>query len=275
MEPGLVETAVSKVPGAGGRPDEHGRMVGYPAFAFSAHVPLVEVDPQTGIVRVLDYVVAHDCGTVINPQIVAGMVYGGIAHGLGAAFYEDFKYGPDGQLLNQTFMDYLLPSALEMPPVVINIVKQFTGEEPMRGIVGDVQAVIQQPSILSASVAQGYPYADVAEMGMAFLAISDGNALAAREAARWMARRAWDKRADFTADTPSADEALAAALAAPRGPVVLMDVGDNIGGGSPADSTVLLEAAKRLGAASGGGRSRRAARKGRGAPAAPAAGLCR
>ena len=117
MEPGLVETAVSKVPGAGGRPDEHSRMVGYPAFAFSAHVPLVEVDPQTGIVRVLDYVVAHDCGTVINPQIVAGMVYGGIAHGLGAAFYEDFKYGPDGQLLNQTFMDYLLPSALEMPPI--------------------------------------------------------------------------------------------------------------------------------------------------------------
>jgi len=137
--------------------------------------------------------------------------------------------------------------ALEMPPVVINIVKQFTGEEPMRGIVTDIEAVIQPAGMLSASVAEGYPYADVAEMGMAFLAISDGDAIAAREAARWMARRAWDKRADFTADTPSADEALAAALAAPRGPVVLMDVGDNIGGGSPADSTVLLEAAKRLG----------------------------
>jgi microcystin degradation protein MlrC len=62
-----------------------------------------------------------------------------------------------------------------------------------------------------------------------------------------MARRAWDKRTQFVAATPTADEALLAAMAAPRGPVVLMDVGDNIGGGSPADSTILLEAAQRLG----------------------------
>jgi microcystin degradation protein MlrC len=137
--------------------------------------------------------------------------------------------------------------ALEMPPVVINIVKQFTGEEPMRSIVADAEAVIQQPRMLSASVAEGYPYADVAEMGMAFLAISDGDPTAARATARWMARRAWDRRAGFIADTPTADQALIAAMAAPRGPVVLMDVGDNIGGGSPADSTILLEAAQRLG----------------------------
>jgi 2-furoyl-CoA dehydrogenase large subunit len=117
MEPGLVELAVAKVPEAGGRPDAEGKLRGYPSFAFSLHLPLVEVDPDTGIVEVLDYVVVHDCGTVINPQIVAGMVYGGIAHGLGAAIYEDFKYNADGQLLNQTFMDYLMPSALEMPPI--------------------------------------------------------------------------------------------------------------------------------------------------------------
>jgi microcystin degradation protein MlrC len=137
--------------------------------------------------------------------------------------------------------------ALEMPPVVINIVKQFTGEEPMRGIMRDAATVLERPNILSASVAEGYPYADVAEMGMGFLAIGDGDAVAARDAARWMARRAWDKRDQFVADTPSADDALKAAMAAPKGPVVLMDVGDNIGGGSPADSTILLEAAQRLG----------------------------
>jgi 2-furoyl-CoA dehydrogenase large subunit len=117
MEPGLVELAVAKVPGAGGRPDEQGKMLGYPSFAFSVHLPRVEVDPQTGLVQVLDYAVAHDCGTVINPQVVAGMVYGGIAHGLGAAFYEDFKYDSDGQLLSQSFMDYLVPSSMEMPPI--------------------------------------------------------------------------------------------------------------------------------------------------------------
>ncbi len=137
--------------------------------------------------------------------------------------------------------------ALEMPPVVINIVKQFTGEEPMRSLVADVEEVIQRPGMVSASVAEGYPYADVAEMGMAFLAISDSDAGAARDAARWMARRAWDMREQFVADTPSPESALRAAMAEPKGPIVLMDVGDNIGGGSPADSTILLEAAQRLG----------------------------
>jgi microcystin degradation protein MlrC len=137
--------------------------------------------------------------------------------------------------------------ALEIPPVAINIVKQFTGEEPMRSLVRDVEDVIARPGMLSASVTEGYPYADVAEMGMAFLAVHDGEPAAAREAARWMALRAWERRSDFVADTPSPEDALRAAVAAERGPVVLMDVGDNIGGGSPGDSTVLLEAAKRLG----------------------------
>ena len=137
--------------------------------------------------------------------------------------------------------------ALEMPPLVCNIVKQFTGEEPMLGVIRDVEQAIARPGILSASVAQGYPYADVAEMGMGFLAISDGDPEAARSAARWMARRAWDRRGEFVGDIPSATEALQDAAASGEGPVVLMDVGDNIGGGSSADSTILLAEAKRLG----------------------------
>ena len=64
--------------------------------------------------------------------------------------------------------------ALEMPPMVINIVKQFTGEEPMRSFIQDANEVIGRPGMLSASVAEGYPYADVEQMGMGFLAISDG-----------------------------------------------------------------------------------------------------
>jgi microcystin degradation protein MlrC len=134
-----------------------------------------------------------------------------------------------------------------MPPVVINIVKQFTGEEPMASVIRDCEDAIQRPEILTASVAQGYPYSDVEEMGMSFLAVSDGDEPAARDAARWMAQRAWEMREQFVVDTPSADEALQMAVAEESGPVVLMDVGDNIGGGSSADSTIILEAAKRLG----------------------------
>jgi microcystin degradation protein MlrC len=81
---------------------------------------------------------------------------------------------------------------------------------------------------------------------MAFLAVHDGDATAASGAARWMARRAWARRAELQGTAPAPEDALRAAMAAPRGPVVLMDVGDNIGGGSPGDSTVLLAAAQRL-----------------------------
>ena len=77
--------------------------------------------------------------------------------------------------------------ALEMPPLVVNIVKQFTGEEPMLSVMRDADEVMARPAVLSASVAEGYPYADVEEMGMGFLAISDNDEAAAREAARWMA----------------------------------------------------------------------------------------
>jgi microcystin degradation protein MlrC len=153
-----------------------------------------------------------------------------------------------GEMIVRTIRGEIRPiQALETPPVVINIVKQFTGEEPMASVIRDCETSIQRPEILTASVAEGYPYSDVEEMGMSFLAVSDGDETAARGAARWMARRAWDMREQFVVDTPPPDEALRQAMAEDGGPVVLMDVGDNIGGGSSADSTVLLAAAQRLG----------------------------
>jgi microcystin degradation protein MlrC len=137
--------------------------------------------------------------------------------------------------------------ALETPPLVINIVRQCTDEEPMRSVVAGIPAVLARPRLLSASVAEGYPYADVAEMGMSFLAVSDADPTAARAAARWLADGAWARRAEMEGAVAMPEEALRRAAAAPRGPVVLMDVGDNIGGGGAADSTVLLALAKRLG----------------------------
>ena len=65
------------------------------------------------------YVVGHDCGTMINPDIVHGMTYGGIAHGIGAALLEEFAYDANGQLLSGTFMDYLIPSSHEVPNITI------------------------------------------------------------------------------------------------------------------------------------------------------------
>ena len=85
------------------------------ATASGVHAMIVEVDPQTFMLKVLKYVVVHDCGTIINPLILAGQIHGGVAQGIGNAFYEQLVFDEDGQLLNASLADYLLPSALEVP----------------------------------------------------------------------------------------------------------------------------------------------------------------
>ncbi len=118
-EPGLAFTHVMQVPTGGQLPTADGRVQMYPCFAFEFHLILVAVDPDLGKPEIRRYFIGHDCGTVINPKIVRGMTMGGIAHGIGAALYEEFAYNEEGQLIAQSFMDYLLPSSHEVPPVEI------------------------------------------------------------------------------------------------------------------------------------------------------------
>jgi aerobic carbon-monoxide dehydrogenase large subunit len=86
---------------------------------YATHACLVEVDPGTGAVEIRRYVIAEDCGIVINPMIVDGQATGGVAQGVGAALLEEITYGADGQLLSGSFMDYLVPTAGEVPPVEV------------------------------------------------------------------------------------------------------------------------------------------------------------
>jgi 2-furoyl-CoA dehydrogenase large subunit len=118
-DPGLAFTHVMQVPTGGQLPTADGRVQMYPCVAFEFHLLLLTIDPDLGKTAIRRYLVGHDCGTVINPKIVRGMTMGGIAHGIGAALLEEFAYSADGQLLAQSFMDYLLPSAEEVPPVEI------------------------------------------------------------------------------------------------------------------------------------------------------------
>ena len=85
--------------------------------ASGVHAMIVEVDPETAAVTVKRYLVVHDCGTIINPLLVEGQIHGGVAHGIGNAFYESLVYDEQGQLLNASFMDYLLPTATDVPPI--------------------------------------------------------------------------------------------------------------------------------------------------------------
>lgn len=89
------------------------------ATASGAHAMILEVDPETMLVEVQKYVVVHDCGEVINPLILEAQVVGGVAQGIGNAFYEQLIYDENGQLVNGSFIDYLLPTALDVPAVTV------------------------------------------------------------------------------------------------------------------------------------------------------------
>jgi carbon-monoxide dehydrogenase large subunit len=85
--------------------------------ASGVHAMIVEVDVETAMVEVKRYLVVHDCGRIINPLLVEGQIHGGVAQGLGNAFYEQLVYDEQGQLLNASFMDYLLPTATDVPTI--------------------------------------------------------------------------------------------------------------------------------------------------------------
>jgi CO/xanthine dehydrogenase Mo-binding subunit len=88
-------------------------------WASGQHAAIIEVSPVTGDVRFVRYVVVHDCGVLINPTIVEGQIHGGVAQGIGGAFYERLHFDDSGQLLNASFMDFLMPTAVEIPEIEI------------------------------------------------------------------------------------------------------------------------------------------------------------
>jgi CO/xanthine dehydrogenase Mo-binding subunit len=118
-QPGLEVVYIAHTPESG-EPVRAGDVVRmYPCFSFECHCVLAVIDPETCEIRLERYVIGHDCGTVITPAIVRGMICGGVAHGIGAALYERFAFSEEGQPLTQTFMDYLLPGFAEVPPIEV------------------------------------------------------------------------------------------------------------------------------------------------------------
>ena len=118
VEPGLHETAFDAAPNLE-PPDADDRVASSAAHGFLADVAVVEVERDTGAVRVLEYVTVHDAGRLLNPLLVEGQVRGGFAHGAGVALYERIVHDDEGNLLTGTFMDYLCPTAPDLPPLTM------------------------------------------------------------------------------------------------------------------------------------------------------------
>jgi microcystin degradation protein MlrC len=110
----------------------------------------------------------------------------------------------------------------------------------MSSILGDLEAVLAEPAVLTASVAEGYPYGDVAALGMAAVVVTDGDPLLARDAATWLGQRIWARRAAMDPPVVTVEDAVWQAARSDRTPVLILDSGDNIGGGSGGDSTALI-----------------------------------
>jgi carbon-monoxide dehydrogenase large subunit len=124
-----AEVSLAKVAQASRPGWDHGRPQGVDAgleetyyyepptvtWSYAAHAALIEVDIELGQVSIEKYVIAHDCGVVVNPMLVEGQIVGGAAQGIGGALFEEFNYNSDGQLLTGSFMDYMIPTACEIP----------------------------------------------------------------------------------------------------------------------------------------------------------------
>jgi CO/xanthine dehydrogenase Mo-binding subunit len=124
----------------------------YPFMGHACHIPVVEVDIETGAVTFLHYAAVHDCGTLVNPRSLAGHIVGGTAQGIGTALYEEYVYDEDGQLLTSSYLDYLIPTAMEVPELVIGHVETPSPYTP-HGIKGGGEGGrMMAPAAINAAV---------------------------------------------------------------------------------------------------------------------------
>ena len=119
MEPGLETMGTFVNPNIDYTPDDKGRMNTFSSYPYAGVIAVVDVDIETGFIKIVRYCTVHDCGNMINPQIVDTQQQGSIMQGIGAALYEELRYDEEGRLLSSTFMDYRLPCVEEVPELVL------------------------------------------------------------------------------------------------------------------------------------------------------------
>jgi carbon-monoxide dehydrogenase large subunit len=138
-----------------GKFDENGIGNASAAYGNGADAVVVKVDPETGDCRILKYVVAHDCGVMINPLLVEGQIQGGLCQGIGIAMYEDLVYDENGQPLASLLADYTCPTAVEMPMVTSENMASFESPSPNTPLgtkgVGEI-SIIHPPAIIANAI---------------------------------------------------------------------------------------------------------------------------
>jgi len=146
------------------------------------------------------------------------------------------------ELLGRTLRGEVRPvMAASYPPVAMNIERQCTAESPSRELLAEADRWRREPGVLTNSVLLGFPYADVAEMGSAFITVTNNDLALAQRGSAALAGWLWEHRREFAGEFITIEDAVSEAVRGP-GPVCLLDMGDNVGGGSPGDGTLLAHA---------------------------------
>jgi aerobic carbon-monoxide dehydrogenase large subunit len=120
IEPALEATRFFKIENVYHQPERQGRFSSYPTWPYGATACVVEVDPDTGMVQILRVCFVHDAGKIVNPLLAAANLHGALAQGIGGSMYEELAYDEIGQLRTTTFMDYTIPTAVELPQFEIS-----------------------------------------------------------------------------------------------------------------------------------------------------------
>ncbi len=145
------------------------------------------------------------------------------------------------ELMMRILRDGVTPTqVLTKPPMLLNILYHNTSAPPMEPILTKAKSMEAYPDVLAANVALGYPYADVYEAGPAFVVSTDNDPKLAQMVSDMLSKLLWDVREELILDLPDARQGVAQAVDADKHPVILVEMGDNIGGGSPGDSTFVL-----------------------------------
>ncbi len=215
-----------------------------------ASVACGDPDPEARLLREVRGVVGPDLPVVATTDLhanVTGEMVRELTALVGYDTYPHVDFRARGQeaaeLMLRTVRGEVRPRPAQVrPPIVCVPQVQATGAEPMQGVMAMAHEIEATPGVLNVTVSAGFAYSDIAQPGFAVVVTTDGDEAAADRHARRIAERIWQHRGELVGEWPGPAEAVRRALDAPRRPAILVDIGDNIGGGTPGDGTALLSA---------------------------------
>ncbi len=240
-----LQAAQAEGPLAGVLLDLHGAMVSE-----------LDDDGEAFILRAVRAVVGADLAVLVELDLHGNVTPEMIDLATVTVAYDEYPHTDPyerghelGLLLARIVREGVRPTtALVKIPLLAGLQRQYTQAEPMLGVKRLAHELEAEPGVLAVSYLPGFAWADIPPTGFSVIATTDGNPAQARQIADRLAGFVWERRGEFVVRPLPVEEAVRLAMAAPAGPIVLADIGDNPGGGTPADGTVLLDALLRLGA---------------------------